>query len=64
MSRSLKYRVLVLRVPEDEEEQDFSDAVYEGTFDANEQMADEIGEQAGSAIEEGIQCDVAARMQS
>jgi len=60
----MKYRVLVLRVPDDEEEQDFADAAYERVFDANEDTADEIGEQAGNAIEEAISCDVATRMEA
>lgn len=56
----MNYRILVLREPEDPTQDAVTDPIYEDVFDANEDMADEIGTQAGLCIEEAIVCDVAA----
>lgn len=58
----MRYLIIVSRI--DENEDASGDPVYDQIFDANVDMADEIGELAGNAIAEAIQCDVAAQMDS
>jgi hypothetical protein len=70
---ALKYRVTLTRVSDDPKQDAAGlhlpegwelikplgvDPIYEETFDANIEMADEIGTRAGLAIEEAITCDV------
>ncbi len=58
----MRYKVTVCRIDKDGDA--VTDPIYEDDFDANVDMADEIGELAGNAIAEAIQCDVAAQVGS
>jgi hypothetical protein len=50
----VKYLIRVIR-----KDDGYTREIAEQEWDANEELADEIGEQAGSMIAEAIQCDVA-----